>query len=256
MEDRFIDRLARHLTRRAALLLGAALPAIAAATPAQPDAAATPDTAQDFGYKILWFAVRAPDPQTVAAALQATATKPANWATGLAAAYAALKSKPATAFISPAVDGWVFIASTALPYPAIEGESAKTTGRKFEQLVQRLTSNFAEVQFFGSYRVINFVAWARYVAGQPTRVFAMADEVLVNIGTQTAEEARLGFTDISGLNAQAASARLFSEGGRLPDEDDVLQLATAWSLDPSRLSERPRPAALGLLLNWPDEWAG
>jgi hypothetical protein len=33
-------------------------------------------------------------------------------------------------------------------------------GRKFDVLFSRLTKRFADVQFFGSYRVVSFVAWA------------------------------------------------------------------------------------------------
>jgi len=47
----------------------------------------TPDRPEDFGFKISWFAAKATDPAGVLDALQFKEATPANWASGLAAAY-------------------------------------------------------------------------------------------------------------------------------------------------------------------------
>ena len=52
---------------------------------------------------------------------------------------------------------------------------------------------FDDVQFFGSHRGVDFVAWARALNGKPVRIFAFADEVMANFGKQTPEEAKLAF---------------------------------------------------------------
>ena len=58
-------------------------------------------------------------------------------------------------------------------------------GRKFAGLFSRLRQQFADVQFFGGYRVVRFVAWARTQNGEPKRVFADADSrVYANLGEQ------------------------------------------------------------------------
>jgi hypothetical protein len=70
---------------------------------------------------------------------------------------------------------------------------------------------FDDVQFFGSYRVVGFVAWARALQGRPVRVFAYADgdgEVRANIGEQTPEEAKLRIATLSGLSPTAARDKL------------------------------------------------
>lgn len=47
----------------------------------------TPDLPQSFGYKVSWFAVRTDDPTKAIDAFGLADAAPANWATGLAAAY-------------------------------------------------------------------------------------------------------------------------------------------------------------------------
>jgi hypothetical protein len=59
-----------------------------------------------------------------------------------------------------------------------------------------------------SYRVCDFVAWARAVKGKPIRIFAYfgsEGEVLANVGDQTAEEAKLKFANLSGLSRALAT---------------------------------------------------
>jgi hypothetical protein len=47
----------------------------------------TPDNPEAFGFKVLWFAVKAADPASVLEALEFGGAMPANWASGLPAAY-------------------------------------------------------------------------------------------------------------------------------------------------------------------------
>jgi hypothetical protein len=138
-----------------------------------------------------------------------------------------------------------------------------------------LTALFSEVQFFCSYRVVGYVAWVRARKGEPPRAFAFCDDVLVNLGEQSREEAKLGFADLSSLFPAAATDRIFElaqardeeedrlvaaglsrkdasarvrQSGRhsLPDEEDVVDLAALWSIDPTRLEEQEHSPGLGI----------
>lgn len=214
-----------------------------------------PDSPEDFGYKVNWFAVRASDLNSVVTALDIGAGAPANWASGMAAAYGRIggTNKGPWIFLSPPVNGWIFVVGSSLPYPVMHTQDRHGgIGQKFNAILSRLTAHFSEVQFFGSYRVVGFVAWVRAQRDKPLRVFSFGDgDVYANIGNQTQEEAHLGFLDLSGLSPRAASERLFDVEGKLPDEADVLQLAALWSLDPGTLSEIDQLPSLGLAVQLP-----
>jgi hypothetical protein len=146
---------------------------------------------------------------------------------------------------------------------------------------------FDDVQFFGSYRVVDFVAWARARKGKPVRIFSWSGSegtVLANAGEQTPEEAKLGFPDLSGLSPSDAGDRIFELAeqqnaeesaliasglsGReararlrqngphaFVDETDVVKLAGLWSIDPTLLSSEDHPPSLGLVVRLPSDLA-
>ncbi|HWU25598.1 MAG TPA: hypothetical protein VN154_04280 [Rhizomicrobium sp.] len=113
---------------------------------------------------------------------------------------------------------------------------------------------------------------------KPLRVFAWADgEVLTNIGDQTLEEAKLGLPNLTGLSPAAAGDKIFSVAEErdaeeaalaasgltrdeaqakvrphaFPNEDDVVELAALWSIDPTRLSGQDHAPGLGLVARLP-----
>jgi len=241
----------------------------------------TPDAPQPFGFKVSWFAVKATNPRSVLDALEFGEAAPANWASGLAAAYGDPQSSDAWVFVSPAISGWVLVVGLSLPYPT--NETHHDIGRKFDVLFSRLMKRFDDVQFFSSHRVVEYAAWARALRGEPLRVFAYlgeTGEVLANVGAQTAEEAKLKFADLSGLAPSDAVDEIFRIAGEqeaevdklvagglsrreawakvwqngrsaFPGEIDVVDLAALWSIDPRRLSAQDHPAGLGLAARLP-----
>jgi hypothetical protein len=146
-------------------------------------------------------------------------------------------------------------------------------------------ARFDDVQFYGSHRVIDFVAWARALDGKPVRIFSWIGSegaVLENIGQQTPEEAKLGLANLTGLSPADAGDEIFrlaevrnaeqealvatglslrealrrvrrNSGGAFPRETDVVDLAGLWSIDPSRLSEQEHPPGLGLVARLPED---
>lgn len=245
----------------------------------------TPDRPEPFGYKVSWFAVKASDPASVLDALQFREATPANWASGLEAAYGQSHKDDPWVFISPPLSGWVLVVGFSLPYPTIE--THHDIGKRFDILFSRLMERFDDVQFFGSYRVVDFTAWARGLKGIPMRVFAWSGSdgtVLANIGEQTPEEAKLGFPDLSGLSPSDAGDRIFElaeqqgaeesaliasglsgreararlrQNGRhaFVDETDVVKLAGLWSIDPTQLSNPDHPPGVGLAARLPKDLA-
>jgi hypothetical protein len=241
----------------------------------------TPDEPEPFGFKVSWFAVKASDPTSVLDALQFGEATPANWATGLGAAYGRSHKDDPWVFISPPVNGWVLVVSFSLPYPTIE--THHDIGKRFDVFFSRLMKRFDDVQFFGSYRVVGFVAWARALKGKPVRIFAFGDDVWANVGEQTPEEAKLGFANLTGLSPSDAGDYIFKmaeeEGAEenalvagglsrrealarvrqyrraIPGEKDVVELAGLWSIDPTKPLNEDQPLSLGLAARLPEDLA-
>jgi hypothetical protein len=241
----------------------------------------TPDMPEEFGFKISWFAVKASDPASVLEALEFGGATPANWASGLAAAYGRSQDSEAWVFASPPISGWVLVVGSSLPYPS--NETHHDFGRRFDELFSRLMNRFEDVQYFGSHRVVDFAAWARAMNGKPLRIFAWSGSdgaVLANIGEQTPEEAKLGFTDLSGLSPSHAAEKIFAIAGQqqaeqetlvgsglsrrdarakvlqkgrdaFPGETDVVDLAELWSINPLEVQDQGNPSALGLAVRLP-----
>lgn len=189
---------------------------------ADPVLLTTPDGALPFGYKTGWLAVRCDDPEQVMDALDLFDQRtPANWATGLAAAEAG-----AGTFVTPCLDGWVL----AIDFY----ESARG-------LIEGIAGNFPEAQYFCTHRVTEYHTWVKYVNGKTVREYCYAGErgeVLWDEGEITPEELSLGFDRFP------RKGQDWTDGTRLPDEEDVLDIAAAWGVDP-RMRLTSYPPALG-----------
>jgi hypothetical protein len=237
-------------------LFGAAADAaVDSPTPQIPtDTAATePDLPVAFGYKVSWFAAQTHDPAALADALGLTNVRSSTWSAGIEAAYA---TPPAfSVFLTPPVRGWVLAVGRGLPTPGDEPA--------FEASLLALAQRFPELQFFATYRVSEFHAWARAIEGRIVRLFASSGErgeVMANSGELTADERALGLPDLGRLGPEGATERLLTldealAGGKaagqrssvFADEEDVILLARAWSVDPTILEEMDLPPSLGLI---------
>jgi hypothetical protein len=183
-------------------------------------------------------------------------------------------------FVSPPIGGWVFVVGSDLPLPDLRDVTARQGGAidpRFEQLFGALSKAFPEVQFFASYRVVGLDGWARARGGRVERIFLIADgEVYANAGVQSVEERRLKFLDLSGLSPARAGEAIFANAEQrntqeeqlvakgmdpkearhqlaqaqrdpIPDEDDTMAIAGAWSIDPNSLEDRKLPPSVGLV---------
>ncbi len=205
----------------------------------------------DFGFKINWFAIKTTDSQAVVDALNLGPARVANWRTGLQAAYSSRFKgyKDEYVFVTPAVEGWVLMVGVSLPYPVMHSvDRHNGIGQAFDVLFERLGKVFSEVQFFGNYRVVGFVAWALMKDGNIERIFSMADELYANVGKQTVEEAALGLPRLDGLSLDEATSKMFEEETRHCREQDVLFLAEKWSINPGTLSFLESDPACGFVV--------
>lgn len=164
-----------------------------------------PEETSPFGCKLEWTAVRSGDVEAVLASLGAGKVRWASWNDGVAAAYAGER------FAAPC-GGFVVLLGIAE-----------------EDAARRLSASFGTAFAFATHRVTEHHAWARYDGGRCTRAYAYSGDqgtVLREEGALTAEEIALGF------------GALPRQGGgtyeRPPTEEDVLDLAAAWSADPRR----------------------
>lgn len=172
----------------------------------------TADGPLSFGYKSTWIAVRSNDPQAVAQALSLRGVKPCTWKAGLDAVTSHV-------FVTPPLAGWVLAVGDTLPADTGPGQSDL-----HRAWFAGLARAFPEVMYFSTHRVVEWQAWARAVKGKVMRRFAWLGEAgatVWNEGKPTADETRLGLS--------------FPIAGKtpiLPDEDHVLALAGAWSINP------------------------
>lgn len=216
-------------------------PMSSALPPAEPVVSAVPDMPVPFGYKTLWLAIRTEDPEAVAGALGLSAPRPCNWRSGLDA----VGLDDAWAFVTPPVEGWVLVVSQGLPHLEGGGQG------EWRRLMEGLAAEFRDVQYFLTHRVVEFHAWARWVDGVLVRSYAYlgeSGEVLLDEGELTPDEVDNGliFTDPGGSESEEEGF-WEREDLEFPSEEDVHQVAAAWSVSPVELDALELEPGVGWL---------
>ncbi len=210
---------------------------------------ATPDRPSPFGLKMAWLAIRTRDTERVIERLALVEPKPCNWQSGIGSIYDDHLGDRLV-FVSPPVDGWTFVVGLSLPYPVGRGFVDKCT-----PLLHDLGAEFVEVQYFFSYPLIDFFAWARFIDGKLIRAFAIGDEGIIwNKGKSTKDEKSLGLKlfELRGVRERHGDA-----GGELilyPTEEHIMWLASRWSLDPTRIEAAPASSGTGFICCAPASW--
>jgi hypothetical protein len=182
----------------------AAAAAMIGGLPTQHLAPGTP-TGTSFGYKCIWLAVRGSSLDEVAAAVGLTGTRSVDWDEGVHAAY------DRQVFVSPPTAGWVFVVSAMLPFD----------GLAVAALSARLGT---EVQYFRTHRVSEYHEWAYATGGRLVRRLCCngSSGTFEQEGPATAMEIKLGVPAMT------------SDDWRI-SEETVMQVAAAWSIDPTTL---------------------
>lgn len=208
-----------------------------------------PDRPRAFGSEMSWLAVKTDDVHRLASTLGLADLSVANWDSGLGAIYD-LELSDTFIFVSPPVEGWTFVAGVSLPLP-----QGGTFVDKAAPLLARLAREFSSVQYFATFPIIDFYAWARFEGGRPLRAFAVGDAGVVwDLGRATPAERRLG---LSMMELRGIQNRQGDIGGALqlhPTEPHVLAVAEGWSINPMAIEIFAGESGVGWIARAPSAW--
>ena len=187
----------------------------------------------------MWFASRTADKNKVAEILELKNTSICNWQVGIDRAY------NGSVFITPLIDGWSLACGWGLPH----GDS-KDGIEEVKKILQSLSKEFGEAQFFCTHRVTEYHCWIKATSGQIQRVYSYLGESGQNIvieGEPTKFEKTLNLGNT--FSEEANYDKYFERRDILwPNEGLVMKIAEHWSLDPTQLDNRTDiTPSLGLL---------
>lgn len=188
-----------------------------------------PDTAVGFGYKCMWFAIKSPDKKRIAEILGIKNSSDCNWQVGIDKAYGG------SVFIAPTVDGWTLACGWGLPH----GDS-KEGIYEVKNIVEILSKEFTEAQFFCTHRVTEYHCWIKAINGHVERVYSYSGETGENVlveGHPTEFEQTIQPENL--LSEVTKVKKNFVQGDLdWANEELLMQVAENWSLDPTQLGNR------------------
>jgi hypothetical protein len=186
----------------------------------------TADVMVGFGGKQAWLAVRDGDPEQVVAALGLRDLGTVRWRDGIDLAHLSDDRVAVTPPLPGARDTtWVLAAGRWLMRPGAPLDLPELSARLH-----------AEVQFFATHRVTESHRWQRAVDGDLIRAFGY-------VGQTGAVTSWHGDPDPAERDA-GLPAELDEESTVLVSEQDVLRVASAWSIDPTTIGGRPAPGPI------------
>ncbi len=193
------------------------------------------DLPAPFGPRMAWLALGTTDTEEAATALGLQGAKAATWAEGIEAA------SHSSVFVTPPLGEWTLAVGAAL-FPPDRPEAL------VKPLLERLSRQFGDAQYFCTHRDVELHVWARARQGRLLRGYGWLGQkglTLWDEGGQTKEERDLGFRPSDGRSPDAEQVR--DVNGPIPDEDSVMQVASLWSIDPTALDEHFKEPERGLL---------
>jgi hypothetical protein len=210
------------------------------------------NTPVSFGYKMGWLTIRSTDRDAVVETLRLADPTEATWKAGVEAVYRVFYQRFgrfSTVFVSPPVNGWTFVV----------GDWTMGTGeeqgvRAIQQLVSRASAAFGEAQAFATYRVIEYHHWMLAREGRLLRSFAYlgeSGEVLADSGEPTPVELGFHWYPPSREDSDEGDEDPDAEEDLLPDEEAVMKVAGAWSINPDLLETLPASSLRGVLARAP-----
>jgi hypothetical protein len=178
----------------------------------------------------LWLAIRSQNPTEVQEALSLNDPTPCSWVECMNGEH--------TLFITPPVNGWLFVIGTGLPVPADDVDACF-------HLLTALSRKLGQVQFFQADPVLRHHAWARVEAGRVVRAYAWAETTLWNQGIKSAAEMELGLKCFA-YGADIAASKWGAADLLAANVEKVPLLAARWSLDPATIDGRILAQAHGI----------
>lgn len=184
------------------------------------------ETMVGFGHKQAWLAVRDGAAKSVSAALGLRDLGPVAWRDGIDLAYLTDDRLVLTPPLPGARNSrWILVSGRWL-----------LRGYPTEEVVALSDRLDTEVQLFATYRVAEMHRWIRAVNGVLVRAFGFVGE------TGEVTEWRGDPDDVERSIGLPPSPD--GDPDILVGEEDVLRIAGAWSVDPSRLSDTPSSGPL------------
>ena len=182
-----------------------------------------------FGYKCMWFAIKSVHAEELIKILGLSNIKPCNWNIGVESAY------EDDVYITPPINGWTIAIGRGLPY----GDTKE--GIEFvKSILQKLSRDYGEAQFFCTHRVTEYHCWIKADEGNIQRVYSYLGESGENImieGEATDFEKTLHL--INTFSDEAKEKNYFERADiNLPYEETVMKVAENWSINPSTLESR------------------
>jgi hypothetical protein len=170
----------------------------------------------------MWLAIRSENPLEVQEALLLDDPVQCSWIECM--------DGENTLFITPPVNGWLFVIGTDLPDPSSDVD-------KCFHFLTALSRKLGRVQLFQADPLLHHHAWVEIEWGRVKRAYAWAETTLWNQGLKTASEIEL---DLKCFPYGADCSALKWRATDLPaaNVDKVSLLARRWSLDPATVEGR------------------
>jgi hypothetical protein len=170
----------------------------------------------------IWLAIRSQNPAAVQEALEMDDPTPCSWVECMDGEH--------TLFITPPVNGWVFVVGTGLPSPAEDVDACF-------RFLTGLSRKLGAVQFFQADSILHHHAWAQLEAGRVVRAYAWAGATLWNQGIKTSAEIELGLKCLA-YGAEFDSNFFCGTDWPAANVEKVPLIAGRWSLDPATVGGR------------------
>lgn len=173
-----------------------------------------PDHPYPFGYKNSWLAIKSDSPQDVIDKLNLKVIGESNWQTGINTA-----DRERWLFVSPSLDGFVLVVGLL--------------GLQMDEL-KNMSGCFDELQYFETHRTVEHHLWIKFANDKLVRAYIFSElQVLIDEGELTLEEKKLGFEKFPTSRHQVVDWKDDEwDNDKLPSENDVLDIAAAWGIDP------------------------
>jgi len=178
------------------------------------DASKVPDLPCPFGYKIWWYVIKDETTHSVVEKLRLKIIRESNWNAGIDWVY----NYRDYMFVSPKIGDYVLVVNI---YPDDTNETVKKHALLFQSF-----------QYFGTHRVVEYHAWAKFEGGNVIRGYSYLGErgeITWCEGSITDEELSLSFDRFPSSSDEMLSDDFDCEN--LPCEEDVLAIAKAWGVD-------------------------
>jgi hypothetical protein len=171
---------------------------------------------EGFGYKVVWVAIRCDDAKEIAGAYSRK-PKSADFAVGIAAVERRGDNPPdVPVFTVGPVDGWVLSVFGGFAMARLD----------FSAVAEMFSSMVGETQLYVNFPNAGVFGWERWVDGELVRRWT-------NDGNEFGEATPIELAVLSAVKGV--------------DEDSVLEVAGAWSVNPMELSERSGVPSRGFI---------